>query len=341
MTFEEFTNNKLAIITRNGYIYNRDKTLKTTDKKLAASWYNCKEEDLITIESYPWRSTGVFFEEDPNVPEAIKISYWKLENLLPSDGRQVSARRIGCFYLYNDGKVSYAVGCNSEHPEIPKRVRTRPAPLSREIDVWGWDCCQYMSPLNINNTWRGASLGEEVINMLKRKGFLLKFTVTKCNWTIEITKNSNYGDLADWIANYPSGKKVSQTEFTKLKEAEMFSPLPENVFMKIEKTDQGSLIRIREAKEVYNWNKNKYEKIIGEENRRILFTNKGTCSKQIKMDDKWIRDASQNYNFLYKTIISGFNLSDWKIEGSFQDFFSENKKFKYLNSCTDGGIRWR
>lgn len=332
MKFEEYSGKKCAIITDAGYIYSQDKKKKTKDKAIAAEWYGCKEDDLLLIQN-GWGTTGVYFEEDATVPGAVKISYWKIKNCRPSDEEELSVERIGYFYLHNDGRVSYAVGCDPEHLDQPRRIRNRPYPANRDagIETWWVDYCQNMCVMNREETWRGSPLGTQVIEMLKRQGFPMSVEAYT-SWTIKLEDDryTNFGTLADWIKYYPGKKKAEETkEFKSLREEGVLEPLKEDTWIKVERTKEGVLVRMKEligygGKEVSELEKFRY-----------LFTQKGTCSRQYydSSDMKWHTDHSKETYYFYDTFRTACKKhkdENW-LEGELKDLFIDNKKFKYLN----------
>ena len=324
MKFEEYTGKKVTIITDAGFIYGPDKKQRTRDKAKAATWFDCKEDELILIGSYPWTYSAVYFEEDPNVPGAVKASYWNITNSRPKDNKKLSIEFIGFFYIHNNGMLSYAVGCE-EAPSKPKRIRKRPAPLTRAENVWWWDYCQNMGCLNSQEVWRGNNLPKSVENILEGQGFI---EYTASNWTHPL-KNINYGQLADWIAHYPYNLNTSKTkEFINLEKSDIFTPLAEDVWAKVENTPEGVLIRLRDIGESYS--DNNY--IVRDEHLRILFTNKGTCSRQVKVGNKWESDnRKRTYEFYRIFAYIKQSKGQGKLEGELKDLFANNKKFKYLN----------
>lgn len=344
MTFEEYTGKKCALITDRGYIYNHDKTKKTLSEKEAAEWYGCKEEDLVLIGTYPWYSSAVYFEKDPEVENAVKISYWHIRNSAPKQEDPLSVQYIGFFYLYNDGKVSYAAGCNKEHPEIPKRIRTRPYPLQRVEGLY-WDYCQNMGCLNrAKGCWRNGPLGRQVREMLVNELNFQPVVETKYGYKIDInTGGATYGTLADWIASYPCTTSSSKTkEYLKLEKEESLKPMDANTIIKIERTSEGVLFRMKPV-ETNGYSDSLTLSIGDKEMYRYLFTNKGTCSRQKYIDtlNEWRRDDSKDtYNFYKIFYVLSNYMPGWKerIDGEFKDLFSTNKKFKYLNDWINNNI---
>ena len=330
MTFEKLTKKHILLIGRDNYsnpakIWSNDNTQSTTDIKEAAKWLHCREKSIAFVDS-GWNShTCFYFEEDPNVPNAVKLHFLNARNFNASANAGKRIEYIGYIYVYSNGKVSHSVGCNEDFPERPRRVRTANLyPLESQNNSsysWGaydWGACVLNSkpeimkePLSTIENYT-HSLGKEVIAMLQRQGFNLNIT-NKYGGQILLSKDSNMREFLNWIQEYPVENASEKTkEYQNLEKEGVFSPLDSKTYTKVERTKEGVLFRMKSG---YSY-----------EHNRILFTNKGTCSRQVYKDSNWIRDNKKDTSEFYDS------LRDGHIEGEITDLFSENEKFKYLNS---------
>ena len=83
MNFEQYTKSRHVVLvttewaTKEYSFYNSAKTKCAKSIKEAAKYFKCRPSSLTVINGGGWSDrTGVYFEEDPNVPNAVKVVYF-------------------------------------------------------------------------------------------------------------------------------------------------------------------------------------------------------------------------------------------------------------------------
>ena len=320
MNFEQYTKSRHVVLvttewaTKEYSFYNSAKTKCAKSIKEAAKYFKCRPSSLTVINGGGWSDrTGVYFEEDPNVPNAVKVVYFSLKNARIDCNDHLTSEYAGYLYIHSDGRISHESKYQSDQP---RRIREDFFPITN-CNIEGSYYTIILNKKEESLQTSEDALGSEVIEMLERQGFNFNLT-NRYGWTNEVNKYSNFRDLVRWIINYPCAQFPDQTkEYKTLSDEGIFEPLDVNTWVKVERTEQGVLLRLRE----YRYSEEKY---------RILFTNKGACSRQVYNGYDWERDNTKGSSNIYEILHDAASAN--AIEGELQDLFSENEKFKYLNS---------
>ena len=207
MNFEQYTKSRHIVLathnweTKNYCFYNLAKEKCAESIKEAAKYFKCRPSSLTVINGDGWSDrTGVYFEEDPKVPNAVKVVYFSLRNARVDSNVNVpcSVEYVGYLYIHSDGRISHESKYQSDQP---RRIREDFFPIA--------DCAvdgpYYTIILNKKEESLQTNydvLGTEVIEMLERQGFNFNL-INRHGYVNDVSKNSDLRSLVNWIINDP------------------------------------------------------------------------------------------------------------------------------------------